>query len=110
MTVKLSRMSRLRFARLIRVGGVESWEQPTYPEIDTADDDIIYTVEDGDRIDRLADRFYGATELWWVIAIANSLKLLPNDVYAGQTIRIPSRRRTFDEIVKFPSRGREGQR
>jgi len=110
MTVKLSRLSRMRFARLVRVGGVESWEQPVYPEIENADDDIIYTVASADRIDVLANRFYGSVELWWVIAVANGMKLMPNDLYDGQVIRIPSKKRTFSQIVKFPSRGREGQR
>ena len=46
----------------------------------------------GDRLDLLADRFYGDVSLWWIIAVSNPNKiefgsLLPDP---GLQIRIPA--------------------
>lgn len=109
MTVRIRDTSRLRFARLITIDGVEHWEMPEYPEIREAPDDIIYTVDRNDRIDRIATRFYNSPDLWWIIALANELRLLPNDLSEGDKIRVPSGRRVFTEILRKPSRGREGR-
>lgn len=109
MAVKIRDTSRLKFARLITLDGVEHWESPEYPEIREAPDDIRYTVDLNDRIDRLSSRFYGTPDLWWIIALANELRLLPNDLSEGATLRIPSGRRVFTEILRRPSRGREGR-
>lgn len=51
-----------------------------------------YLVAEGDRIDRLADRFYGDPELWWVIADANPDVLLPDPLAPGVVLRIPDGR------------------
>ena len=59
-----------------------------YPEITISDADIfIYPVE-GERLDTLANRFYGDTTLWWVIAKANGLKGKPA-LSSDKIIRIP---------------------
>lgn len=109
MTVKIRETSRLKNARLITIDGVEHWEYPEYPVIDVAPDDIKYKVDRNDRIDKIATRFYGSPELWWIIAIANGFELLPNDLNSGDTIRIPSGRRVFSEILRRPTRGVEGR-
>lgn len=109
MAVKLRSGSRLRFSRLIDLDGVEHWELPEYPVIEPASDDNRYTVDRNDRIDRLASRFYGTPDLWWVIALANNMELLPSDLNPNTTIIIPSQRRVFTEILRRPSRGREGR-
>lgn len=105
MTVKISGSSRLRFSRLITLDGVEHWEMPEYPEILPANDDIVYTVDSSDRIDNLSNRFYSTPILWWIIAIANDFELLPNDMVPGNTIRIPSARRVFGDILRKKQRG-----
>jgi hypothetical protein len=109
MTVRVRDTSRLKFARLIDLDGVEHWELPEYPEIPEASDDRRYVVSRSDRIDRLAETFYGVVDLWWVIAIANDLELVPNDLYENQVLRIPSGRRVFTQILRRPSRGLEGR-
>lgn len=109
MAVKIQSTSRLRFSRLLELDGVEHWELPEYPRIDPARDDQKYIVDRNDRIDRLADRFYGSSALWWVIAIANGMELLPNDLSAQATIIIPSQRRVFTQILRRPTRGMEGR-
>lgn len=109
MAVSIRSSSRLRFARLIIIDEVEHWELPEYPVIAPAPDDKRYVVDRNDRIDRLAQKFYGSVDLWWVLAIANGLELLPNDLNTGATIIVPSQRRVFAEILRRPSKGLEGR-
>lgn len=109
MTVRVRDTSRLRFARLTIIGGVELWNLPEYPEIAPAGDDQRYVVDRKDRIDLLANSFYGNVELWWVIALRNELRLLPNDMYQNQVLQIPSARRVFNTILRLPSGGVVGR-
>jgi nucleoid-associated protein YgaU len=90
MSVKIGKNSRLRFADLATVDGVEFWDLPEYPAIESRNDDIQYQVSDGDRIDSLATKFYGDPTLWWVIAVANDLDLIPSNLVPAATITIPS--------------------
>ena len=109
MAVNLRSTSRLRFARLVSLDGVEHWELPEYPAIEPSSTDATYKVSRKDRIDLLANRFYGSVDLWWIIALANGLELVPNDLYEGQELIIPSSRRVFTQILRRPSRGQEGK-
>lgn len=109
MAVSLRSSSRLRFARLLELDGVEHWELPEYPAIKPSKDDKRYVVDRNDRIDRLADRFYGTSDLWWILALANEMELLPNDLNTRETIIVPSQRRVFTQILRRPSRGIEGR-
>lgn len=43
----------------------------------------------GDRLDKLANQFYGDDELWWIIAIANGIAY-PLGIKPGTVIRVPS--------------------
>lgn len=108
-TIKIRRTSRLQFARILSIATVECWEMPEYPEIEEANDDTIYTVKQVDRIDALAQRFYGAADLWYIIALANDMRLLPSDLKPFTTIRIPSSRRVFSTILRTAVKRREGR-
>lgn len=72
------------------VTGSEYYLNNVYPEIpQTEDDDYVIAVL-GDRMDLLANDFYGDPSLWWVIASANSL---PGDslyLEPGTQIRVPN--------------------
>jgi nucleoid-associated protein YgaU len=109
MSARIRNSSRLRFARLVTIDTVEHWELPEYPAIAAATSDGRYTVDRGDRIDRLANYFYGDPSLWWVIALANGMALLPSDLKPGEEITIPSQRRVFTEILRRASGGLEGR-
>lgn len=109
MAVAIRDTSRLKFARLITLDDVEHWELPEYPEIPEAADDLRYEVQSNDRIDLLANRFYGSADLWWIIAIANGLELLPSDLKVRSTLRVPSGRRVFTQILRSANRGRIGR-
>lgn len=93
--VTINRFSWLLRDQLREKGGIQFWdyfESPLKPEEIGVprEDDIEYTVQSFDRIDNLAQRFYGDPQLWWVIALANDLRLLPNQLNCGIRIRIPS--------------------
>jgi nucleoid-associated protein YgaU len=92
MTVSIGKKSRLQFAPLLTEEGIEFWDLPTYPEILKQPDDGVYTVKDNDRIDSIAFRVYGEERLWWVLAVANDLELVPTELVVGADLRIPSPR------------------
>ncbi len=102
MSVSLKKFSRLRFSDLLTVDGVEFWDMFVPPEIPVQADDIPYTVTQTDRIDLLADTYYGDPILWFVIALANNMELVPTALVSGVQIRIPSPRFVTREL--FDSR------
>jgi hypothetical protein len=60
-----------------------------YPSIGESENDYYLTITDGDRLDTLAQSFYGDATLWWIISSANNL---PGDsiyVTSGTQIRVP---------------------
>ncbi len=63
-----------------------------YPEIPTDVNDIYAYTTEGDRLDLLAQQFYGDISLWWIIATGNPEKLSLNSLYVpvGTEIRIPT--------------------
>lgn len=90
MPITVTRKSRLRFKDFVSVKGVEFWELDNLPSVPTSPADIYYRVDVMDRIDTIATRFYGDPNLWWVIAVANDMNILPTDLHPGEVIRIPA--------------------
>jgi hypothetical protein len=91
MGVRIPTNSRLRLGSLIDFDGVEFWDLLVLPPVPAHPQDIEYTVVGGDRIDNMAYRFYGDPTLWFIIAVANDLELLPVDLNVGDTLRIPAK-------------------
>ena len=62
----------------------------TYPIIPLSSTDIYLITVDGDRLDLLADQYYGNKDLWWIISSAN-VDLPQNSLYIpnGTQLRIP---------------------
>ena len=60
-------------------------------QIDTSEraDDRFHQVVEGDRVDLLAYRYLGDSQLWWVLCDYNGIAL-PLELQAGTVIRIPS--------------------
>ena len=102
MTVQISKNSRLRYAPLVSVDDYEFWDLLVPPEIPVRSDEIQYTVQMADRIDLLANKFYGDPVLWWVLAVANDLDILPTDLKYGQVIRVPSKVFVYPELLGKP--------
>jgi len=59
------------------------------PNIPLRDDDIYVATETGDRLDTLANQFYGNSSLWWIIASANNIHSAIFAVPDGTVLRIP---------------------
>jgi len=92
MTVQLKKRSRLQFGTLLSIDGFVFWDLLQLPTIVPQTDDTFYTITGSDRIDLLAYKFYGDPILWWVLAAANDLELIPSDFTAGIVLRVPSPR------------------
>lgn len=90
MSVRIGLHSRLRFGQFVSVGGYEFWDVLDLPDIPTQSSDITHEVVSGDRIDLIAEKWYGDPVLWWVIAAANNMELLPTQLTEGTILRIPA--------------------
>jgi phage tail protein X len=51
---------------------------------------LFYEWVDGDRVDVIAEKFYGRAELWWRILDANPEIIDPLTIAPGTVIRIPN--------------------
>lgn len=67
-----------------------------YPNIPFRDDDIYVATETGDRLDTLAQQFYGNYNYWWIIASANNIHDAKFAFPDGTVLRIPT---NYLEIV-----------
>ena len=70
--------------------GANFYATSNYPLIPASENDVYVLTEETDRLDLLANQFYGDPSLWWVISIAN--KSLPQNslvLEAGIQLRIP---------------------
>lgn len=61
-----------------------------YPTITASNDDIIVEIKYGDRLDLFAQKYYGDSSLWWIIANANGLHGDSYYISTEQNIRIPT--------------------
>jgi hypothetical protein len=61
------------------------------PEIPISVSDIYIQITSADRLDKLANTFYGDSTLWWVIATANNLGKGTIVVPQNVILRIPSK-------------------
>lgn len=100
MGVELENNSRLLFADLLLLDGVEFWDTLVLPDASPRDDDIEHVVSSTDRIDLLASRYYQEPRLWWVIAWANNLEILPTDLKENAKIRIPAKNFIENEFLR----------
>ena len=72
-------------------GGARFYSTTKYPRIPLSENDIYVLTGKGDRLDLLADQFYGDPNLWWVISSANG-ELAQNslNIPLGSQLRIPA--------------------
>jgi hypothetical protein len=73
-------------------GTTRIYKTVKYPEIPLSVNDIYAITTSGDRLDLLAQQFYGDITLYWVIAAANPDKIPLNSLFIpeGTEIRIPT--------------------
>lgn len=61
-----------------------------YPKIKPNDNDLYIISQQSDRLDILANKYYGDSSLWWIIAVANNLNDASLSIEPGIQMRIPS--------------------
>jgi hypothetical protein len=88
-------MARSRYAgnRIVDSHHYSTWVDPTTrnplgPDILDGVQTVEHRLSVGERLDTLAHRYYGDSELWWVIALANRIKD-PFSLSVGAHLRIP---------------------
>jgi nucleoid-associated protein YgaU len=89
-------MGRSRYAGSEVIDGFHygTWTDPTSgnplgPDILDGVDTLDHILSVGDRLDLLAHRYYGDSEYWWVIALANRIED-PFALTIGQRLRVPA--------------------
>jgi len=68
--------------------GVRVYNTTFYPTIPIDDSDQFIYTKFGDRIDGLANQYYGDVTLWWIISKANGIRGQAG-LKPGQLLRIP---------------------
>jgi|TARA_R100000008_G_scaffold28823_2_gene15914 hypothetical protein len=76
----------------IKIGsnGKRVFKPTMYPKIPIRDSDIFIYPKFGDRLDNLAQKYYGDVSLWWIIAKANNLDAAHIGLEMDKQIRIPT--------------------
>jgi len=73
-----------------------------YPKITNDDSDIFVITTFGDRLDLLADKYYGDVTLWWVLAQANHIGKGSLNIKPGTNLRIPQNlEMVFSDLEKM---------
>tara|TARA_R110002050_G_scaffold82013_4_gene175606 strand:+ start:41 stop:352 length:312 start_codon:yes stop_codon:yes gene_type:complete len=71
--------------------GARYYSTPFYPKVPLSENDIYVLTGEGDRLDLLAEQFYGDPNLWWVISSSNGdLPQNSLNLAVGTQLRIPS--------------------
>ena len=88
------------------LNGVRHFSPSYVPNIPIKDTDIFVYPLYGDRLDTIANRYYGDSNLWWIIANANP-DIVRRDSYSlkpNLEVRIPSNitqiLKSFEKINK----------
>lgn len=79
--------------------GVQYRKPNFYPEIPLSSDDIYVITNFGDRLDLMANQFYGDSTLYWIIAAANPDEVNFGSLFLteGTQLRIPT---DINEILR----------
>lgn len=80
--------------------GKKVYQSLTIPTIEDKEDDVYIITNSSDRLDILANKYYGNPRYWWVIAIANNIGKGTLMVEGGLQIRIPSNPATIIDQLK----------
>ena len=63
------------------------FETSYFLKVPETDDDTFIIPQHGDRLDLLANQFYGDSTLWWFIAHVNDIYTM--NIPVGTSLRIP---------------------
>lgn len=84
----------------INGNGKRVFESTLYPIIERKDTDIYIRSKRGDRLDLYALKYYGNTQYWVIIAMANQLGKGTLNVPADMQVRIPMETKTIKQYLK----------
>ena len=94
-------MGRSRYAGTPVLDGNHygTWSDPTSgnplgPDILDGVTTIDHVLKRGERLDHLAHRYYGDSDYWWVIAVANRIQD-PFRLTPGTRLRVPADARSI---------------
>lgn len=89
-------MARSRYSGNTIIDGhfYGTWRNPAVENgIDHKLIDGLVTVEhvvvSGERVDQIAARYYGESEYYWIVCLANEI-MFPLDISPGDKLRIPT--------------------
>lgn len=89
-------------AKILRDRDGNRYFRPTIvPNIPLQDSDIFMFPREGERFDTLAQKYYGDSTLWWIIAKANELNNGKLALDPDQKIRIPMNIDTILDSVRL---------
>ena len=75
-------------------------ETTIYPNIERSTEDLYVISKITDRLDLLANEYYGDSSLWWVIALANNIGKGTLVVDPGLQLRIPHNPTEFRNKIR----------
>jgi|TARA_R110000803_G_scaffold48425_3_gene100611 hypothetical protein len=85
-------MDRYRNIRTLKnTQGIEYYRGTKYPDIPLSENDIYVITVFGDRLDILANQYYGDPTLYWIISASNpSQSFSSMYITIGTQLRIPN--------------------
>lgn len=100
-------MSRYTTSPIIKkVGEPRQLGTTIVPVLPISPADTYIKTTSSDRLDKLANTFYGDANLWWVIAVTNGLGKGSLYVPPNTTLRIPTDNRSIQEFINLFNRSR----
>jgi len=81
---------RYKNTKKIIKNGKRVYSTTFYPRIPLQDSDVDVVVSRGQRLDTLANEYYGDTSLWWIISKANGLNGSEIQLDPSKVYRIPT--------------------
>lgn len=101
-------MSRYDSIRVVKPKETTRLLTTSYPKIPFTPEDFYVITTGGDRFDILASEYYGNSEYWWVIAVANPHVSRKNFVInQGVQLRIPAN--IEDIIARYEEKNAQNQ-
>ena len=82
------------------LNGVRYFSTSYVPNIPIKDTDIFIYPLYGDRLDTIANRYYGDSNLWWIIAKANEIGNGKIGIDSEKKLRIPTEIGDIIELVE----------
>jgi len=95
-------MNRYQDLPIIKdLNGRRKYTTTFVPFFDKSDNDIYVITDPSDRLDLLANQFYGDVTAWPIIATANNIGLGTLNIEEGKQLRIPDPNKFREYIIQI---------